>query len=102
MLGVVKLHKALEIAENAGLDLVEVSPHAKPPVCKILDQGKFKFEAQKKAAKAKKKQKVIDIKEVKYRPNIDTNDFNIKTKNVIKFLSSGDKVKITLRKRNGS
>ena len=82
MLGVVKLHKALEIAESAGLDLVEVSPNAKPPVCKILDHGKFKFEAQKKAAKAGKKQKVIDIKEVKYRPNIDTNDFNIKTKNV--------------------
>ena len=99
MLGVVKLHKALEIAENAGLDLVEGSPNAKPPVCKILDHGKFKFEAQKKAAKARKKQKVIDIKEVKYRPNIDTNDFNIKTKNVIKFLSSGDKVKITLRYR---
>ena len=99
MLGVVKLHKALQIAESAGLDLVEVSPNAKPPVCKILDHGKFKFEAQKKAAKAKKKQKVIDIKEVKYRPNIDTNDFNIKTKNVIKFLSSGDKVKITLRYR---
>ena len=99
MLGVVKLHKALEIAESAGLDLVEVSPNAKPPVCKILDHGKFKFEAQKKAAKARKKRKVIDIKEVKYRPNIDTNDFNIKTKNVIKFLSSGDKVKITLRYR---
>ena len=97
MLGVVKLHKALEIAESAGLDLVEVSPNAKPPVCKILDHGKFKFEAQKKAAKARKKQKVIDIKEVKYRPNIDTNDFNIKTKNVIKFLSAGDKVKITLK-----
>ena len=70
MLGVVKLRKALEIAESAGLDLVEVSPNAKPPVCKILDHGKFKFEAQKKAAKARKKQKVIDIKEVKYRPNI--------------------------------
>ena len=68
-------------------------------MCKILDHGKFKFEAQKKAAKARKKQKVIDIKEVKYRPNIDTNDFNIKTKNVVKFLSSGDKVKITLRYR---
>ena len=99
MLGVVKLNKALEIAESVGLDLVEVSPNAKPPVCKILDHGKFKFEAQKKAAKARKKQKVIDIKEVKYRPNIDTNDFNIKTKSVIKFLSSGDKVKITLRYR---
>mgnify|MGYP001272508097 FL=1 len=99
MLGVVKLNKALEMAEKVGLDLVEVSPHAKPPVCKILDYGKFKFEAQKKAAKARKKQKIIDIKEVKFRPNIDTNDFNIKIKNVIKFLTAGDKVKITLRYR---
>ena len=99
MLGVVNLNKALEIAEKVGLDLVEVSPHAKPPVCKILDYGKFKFEAQKKAAKARKKQKIIDIKEVKFRPNIDTNDFNIKIKNVIKFLTAGDKVKITLRYR---
>ena len=99
MVGVVKLHKALEIAESVGLDLVEVSPNAKPPVCKILDHGKFKFEAQKKAAKAKKKQKVIDIKEIKFRPNIDTNDFNIKIKSVIKFLDAGDKVKITLRYR---
>ena len=99
MLGVVKLNKALEMAEKVGLDLVEVSPHAKPPVCKILDYGKFKFEAQKKAAKARKKQKIIDIKEVKFRPNIDTNDFNIKIKNVIKFLTAGDKVKITLRSR---
>ena len=99
MLGVVKLNKALEMAEKVGLDLVEVSPHAKPPVCKILDFGKFKFEAQKKAAKARKKQKIIDIKEVKFRPNIDTNDFNIKIKNVIKFLTAGDKVKITLRYR---
>jgi translation initiation factor IF-3 len=99
MLGVVKLNKALEMAEKVGLDLVEVSPHAKPPVCKILDYGKYKFEAQKKAAKARKKQKIIDIKEVKFRPNIDTNDFNIKIKNVIKFLTAGDKVKITLRYR---
>ena len=68
------------MAEDIGLDLVEVSPNAKPPVCKILDHGKFKFEAQKKAAKAKKKQKVIDIKELKFRPNIDLNDFNIKIK----------------------
>jgi translation initiation factor IF-3 len=99
MLGVIKLNKALEMAETVGLDLVEVSPHAKPPVCKILDYGKYKFEAQKKAAKARKKQKIIDIKEVKFRPNIDTNDFNIKIKNVIKFLIAGDKVKITLRYR---
>ncbi len=99
MLGVVKLQKALEMADGVGLDLVEVSPNAKPPVCKILDYGKYKFEAQKKAAKARKKQKIIDIKEVKFRPNIDTNDFNIKIKNVIKFLQAGDKVKITLRYR---
>ena len=99
MLGVVKLNKALEIADSVGLDLVEVSPNAKPPVCKIRDYGKYKFEAQKKAAKARKKQKIIDIKEIKFRPNIDTNDFNIKIKNVIKFLIAGDKVKITLRYR---
>ena len=99
MIGVVKLNTAIEMAEKVGLDLVEVSPNAKPPVCKILNYGKFKFEAQKKAAKAKKKQKVIEIKEVKFRPNIDTNDFNVKIKNVTKFLSAGDKVKITLRYR---
>ena len=99
MIGVVKLNKALEMAESIGLDLVEVSPNAKPPVCKILDYGKFKFEAQKKAAKARKKQKIIDIKEIKFRPNIDTNDFNVKIKNVTKFLLAGDKVKITMRYR---
>ena len=99
MVGVVKLQKALSMAEDVGLDLVEVSPNARPPVCKILDHGKFKFEAQKKAAKAKKKQKVIDIKELKFRPNIDLNDFNIKVKSIKKFLGSGDKVKISLRYR---
>ena len=99
MIGVVKLNKALEMAESVGLDLVEVSPNAKPPVCKILDYGKFKFEAQKKAAKARKKQKIKDIKEIKFRPNIDTNDFNVKIKNVTKFLLAGDKVKITMRYR---
>ena len=99
MIGVVKLQKALAMAEDIGLDLVEVSPNAKPPVCKILDHGKFKFEAQKKAAKAKKKQKVIDIKELKFRPNIDLNDFNIKIKSIKKFLDAGDKVKISLRYR---
>ena len=99
MIGVVKLQKALDMAEDVGLDLVEVSPNAKPPVCKILDHGKFKFEAQKKAAKAKKKQKVIDIKELKFRPNIDINDFNIKIKSIKKFLGAGDKVKISLRYR---
>ena len=99
MIGVVKLQKALDMAEDIGLDLVEVSPNAKPPVCKILDHGKFKFEAQKKAAKAKKKQKIIDIKELKFRPNIDLNDFNIKIKSIKKFLAAGDKVKISLRYR---
>ena len=99
MVGVVKLQKALAMAEDIGLDLVEVSPNAKPPVCKILDHGKFKFEAQKKAAKEKKKQKVIDIKELKFRPNIDLNDFNIKVKSIKKFLVAGDKVKISLRYR---
>ncbi len=99
MVGVVKLQKALAMAEDIGLDLVEVSPNARPPVCKILDHGKFKFEAQKKAAKAKKKQKVIDIKELKFRPNIDINDFNIKIKSIKKFLGTGDKVKISLRYR---
>ena len=92
--------EAIEAAKKLSLDLVQVSPSdANPVVCKILDYGKFKFEAQKKAAKARKKQKIIDIKEVKFRPNIDTNDFNIKIKNVIKFLTAGDKVKITLRYR---
>jgi len=78
MIGVVKLQNALAMAEEVGLDLVEVSPNAKPPVCKILDHGKFKFEAQKKAAKAKKKQKVIEIKELKFRPNIDLNDLVVR------------------------
>ncbi len=99
MIGVVKLQNALAMAEEVGLDLVEVSPNAKPPVCKILDHGKFKFEAQKKAAKAKKKQKVIEIKELKFRPNIDLNDFNIKVKSIKKFLGAGDKVKVSLRYR---
>ena len=98
-LGVMKKNEAIDIAKGRDMDLVEIAPNNKPPVCKILDYGKFKFEAQKKAAKARKKQKIIDIKEVKFRPNIDTNDFNIKIKNVIKFLIAGDKVKITLRYR---
>ena len=99
MLGVVKLHKALEIAESAGLDLVEVSPNAKPPVCKILDYCKYIFEAQKKAAKARKKQKVIDVKEIKLRPNIEDHDYEVKMRSITKFLENGDKVKITLRFR---
>jgi len=99
MLGVVKLLEALTLARNNGLDLVEVSPNATPPVCKILDHGKLKFINQKKAAEARKKQKTIDVKEVKLRPNIDVHDYEIKMKSVEKFLSSGDKVKVTMRFR---
>ena len=90
---------ALDLASEAGLDLVEVSPNANPPVCKILDYGKFKFQAQKKAAEAKKKQKVIEVKEIKMRPNIDTHDYETKMKRINKFLDQGDKVKVTLRFR---
>ncbi len=81
------------------MDLVEISPNAKPPVVKIIDYGKYRYEQQKKASEAKKKQKVIEIKEVKFRPNTDENDFNIKMRNVRKFLEQGNKVKITLRFR---
>lgn len=87
------------MAEEAGLDLVEISPNATPPVCKIMDFGKFKYEQQKKEAEARKKQKVIEIKEIKFRPNTDTNDYDVKMRSVFKFLEGGDKVKITLRFR---
>jgi translation initiation factor IF-3 len=99
MIGVVSLREGLVMAEEAGLDLVEVSPNADPPVCKILDFGKFKYESQKKKAEARKKQKVIEIKEVKLRPNIDDNDYNVKMRNMRKFIEEGDKVKVTLRFR---
>lgn len=97
--GVVSTRDALAMAEEAGLDLVEISPGASPPVCKILDYGKFKYEEQKKAAEARKKQKVIDIKEIKLRPTIDTNDYEVKMKAARRFLGDGDKVKVTLRFR---
>ncbi len=97
--GVVSPERGVEMAEEAGLDLVEISPGASPPVCKIMDLGKFKYEQQKKAAEAKKKQKVIEIKEVKFRPNIDTHDYDVKMRSVTKFLNEGDKVKVTLRFR---
>jgi translation initiation factor IF-3 len=87
------------MAEEAGLDLVEISPNANPPVCKIMDFGKFKYETQKKEAEARKKQKIIEVKEVKFRPNTDTNDYDVKMRNVFKFLENGDKAKITLRFR---
>lgn len=99
MVGVVALAEALERAERAGLDLVEVAPTADPPVCKILDYGKFKYEAQKKANAARKKQRVIEVKEIKMRPNIDDNDYNIKMRKIHQFLAEGDKVKVTLRFR---
>ncbi len=87
------------MAEEAGLDLVEISPNASPPVCKIMDYGKYKYETQKRESEARKKQKIIEVKEVKFRPNTDTHDYEVKMRNVFKFLESGDKVKITLRFR---
>lgn len=89
----------MELAEQVGLDLVEISPNATPPVCKIMDFGKFKYETQKKEAEARKKQKIIEIKEIKFRPNTDTHDYEVKMRSVFKFLENGDKVKITLRFR---
>jgi translation initiation factor IF-3 len=90
---------AIRMAEEVGLDLVEISPGATPPVCKIMDLGKFKYEQQKRAAEARKKQKIIEVKEVKFRPNIDTHDYDVKMRSVTKFLEEGDKVKVTLRFR---
>jgi translation initiation factor IF-3 len=98
-LGVISISKALELAEQAALDLVEVAPSADPPVCKILDYGKYKYEAQKKKSEAKKKQKVIDVKEIKMRPGIDDHDYQVKMRNMRRFLEDGDKVKVTIRFR---
>jgi len=97
--GVVTPARAMDMADDAGLDLVEISPNANPPVCKIMDFGKFKYEQQKRESEARKKQKVIEVKEVKFRPNTDTNDYDVKMRNVFKFLENGDKVKVTLRFR---
>ncbi|MGI3168110.1 translation initiation factor IF-3 [Pseudooceanicola sp. C21-150M6] len=98
-LGVVTPERAMELAEQAELDLVEISPNATPPVCKIMDFGKFKYEQQKRESEARKKQKIIEVKEVKFRPNTDVHDYDVKMKNVVKFLEKGDKVKVTLRFR---
>jgi len=87
------------MAQEVGLDLVEISPNAKPPVVKIMDFGKFKYEQQKRDSEARKKQKIIEVKEVKFRPNTDTHDYDVKMRNVFKFLENGDKVKVTLRFR---
>ena len=97
--GVVAVERALELADESGLDLVEVAPDAEPPVCKLLDFGKFKYETQKKASEARKKQKTIDIKEVKFRPGIDVADYDVKLRNIRRFLDEGDKVKVTMRFR---
>jgi translation initiation factor IF-3 len=99
MVGVVPLNDALERAVEVGLDLVEVSPNADPPVCKVLDYGKYKYDAQKRAAEARKKQKTIEIKEIKMRPGIDSHDYDVKMRSITKFLGEGDKVKVTLRFR---
>ena len=87
------------MATEVGLDLVEISPNAEPPVCKIMDFGKYKYEQQKKESEARKKQKTIEVKEIKFRPNTDTHDYDVKMRSVTKFLDNGDKVKITMRFR---
>lgn len=97
--GLVTPSEAMRMAEEAGLDLVEISPNAEPPVCKIMDFGKFKFEQQKREAEARRKQKIIEIKEIKFRPGTDTHDYDVKMRSVLKFLGEGDKVKVTLRFR---
>ncbi|MBP9692247.1 MAG: translation initiation factor IF-3 [Alphaproteobacteria bacterium] len=99
MVGVLSQKEALERAYKAGLDLVEVSPNADPPVCKILDYGKYKFEEQKRRAEIRKKQKIIEIKEIQLRPGIDTHDFEVKMRSARKFIEEGDKLKVTLRFR---
>jgi translation initiation factor IF-3 len=97
--GVVSRNQALTMAQDVGLDLVEISPNADPPVCKLLDYGKFKYEAQKKAAEARKRQKTIDVKEIKLRPSIDDHDYDVKMRAIKRFIEEGDKVKVTLRFR---
>ena len=98
-LGVVSIREALSLAEEQDIDLVEISPTAKPPVCKLMDFGKYKYEQAKKRDEAKKKQKQVQIKEIKFRPGTDDGDYNIKMRNINRFLEDGDKVKVTLRFR---
>lgn len=98
-LGVMSAKEAQDIANEAGLDLVKISPNAQPPVCKIMDYGKYKFELQKREKENRKNQKVVNIKEVQLSPSIDTNDFNTKAKQAMKFLKSGDKVRVKVRFR---
>ena len=96
-LGIMNTTKAISIAKEEGLDLIEIAPNASPPVCKIIDMGKFKYDAQKKANKAKKKQKIVLLKEIKLRPVTETHDYDFKVKNAKKFIMKGDKVKFTIR-----
>jgi len=96
-IGTVSINEALERAQEVGLDLIEVAPNAKPPVCKIIDYGKYKYELQKKASQAKKKQKIVSLKELKLRPATDKHDYDFKMKNAEKFIAKGDKVKFTIR-----
>jgi translation initiation factor IF-3 len=99
MIGIVTLQEALKQARDKSFDLVEISPHAEPPVCKMLDFGKYKYEAKKKAHDARKKQKIVELKEIKLRPNIGQNDYDVKIRSMKKFIGEGDKVKITLKFR---
>jgi len=99
MVGVVGRNEALTMASDAGLDLVEIAPNADPPVCKILDFGKYKYEEQKKKNEARKKQKIIEVKEIKLRPSIDDHDYDVKRRSMVKFIEEGDKVKVTMRFR---
>jgi len=99
MVGIVGRNEALTLAANAGLDLVEIAPNADPPVCKILDFGKYKYEEQKKKNEARKKQKIIEVKEIKLRPSIDDHDYEVKRRSMMKFIEEGDKVKVTMRFR---
>jgi translation initiation factor IF-3 len=99
MVGIVGRNDALTMASDAGLDLVEIAPNADPPVCKILDFGKYKYEEQKKKNEARKKQKIIEVKEIKLRPSIDDHDYDVKMRSMVKFIEEGDKVKVTMRFR---
>tara|TARA_Y100001970_G_scaffold44557_1_gene55696 strand:- start:4839 stop:5384 length:546 start_codon:yes stop_codon:yes gene_type:complete len=96
-LGTMPLNKAIELAKKEGLDLIEISPNANPPVCKIMDMGKYKYDLQKKANQAKKKQKIVSLKEIKLRPGTEAHDYNFKIKNAKKFIIKGDKVKFTVK-----
>lgn len=99
MVGILSVEEGIELAYEAGLDLVEISPNAEPPVCKVLDYGKFKYEEQKRKNEARKKQKTIEVKEIKMRPGIDEHDYQVKLRSMLRFLEDGDKVKVTIRFR---